>query len=280
MAPTIAVVMLSVIISLVGVVTGQILSNPSIWPLPQQFTDGSSTLELKADRFQFVILNPPSSLRTVRNPIVDVVARNIDILREAFKRYFGLVFNNHSATFPAVVQTPVPELSLTELTVSVNDWNADLRLYVSERYELTVSLSSTATLTCDTVFGCLRGLESFSQLIIMFDGDGIPRFMVVNVPLSVVDAPRFPHRGLLIDSSRHFLPIHLIKQTIDGMSYDKLNVLHWHLVDFQSFPVVIEAYSKLAGNGAYTPRDRYTKADLKEIGTHLASCNRSPRAFF
>jgi len=31
----------------------------------------------------------------------------------------------------------------------------------------------------------------------------------------------------MIDSSRHFLPVDVIKRTIDGCLYNKLNVMHW-----------------------------------------------------
>lgn len=38
----------------------------------------------------------------------------------------------------------------------------------------------------------------------------------------VADEPRYPHRGLLIDSSRHFLPLDTIYRVIDSMAYAKV----------------------------------------------------------
>jgi N-acetyl-beta-hexosaminidase len=38
-----------------------------------------------------------------------------------------------------------------------------------------------------------------------------------------VDTPRFPWRGLLIDTSRHYQSLDTIREAIRGLSYDKMN---------------------------------------------------------
>lgn len=81
----------------------------------------------------------------------------------------------------------------------------------------------------------------------------------------IVDTPKFPHRGLLLDTSRHFLPVSDILLTLDAMSYNKMNVLHWHIVDDNSFPFVSEKFADLSKKGAYHPTMVYTVADTTRI---------------
>ena len=58
----------------------------------------------------------------------------------------------------------------------------------------------------------------------------------------ISDSPRFPHRGIMIDSSRHFITMDVIKETLDLMEMNKMNVFHWHLSDDNSFPYVSQRF--------------------------------------
>ena len=66
---------------------------------------------------------------------------------------------------------------------------------------------------------------------------------------SIQDAPRFPWRGFMLDSARHFQSLDEIKQILDAMALHKLNTFHWHLTDDQGWRIEIKKYPKLTEVG-------------------------------
>ena len=132
-----------------------------------------------------------------------------------------------------------------------------------EAYVLTIPIDgSQATLTAETVWGAMWGMESFSQLV-RFDFT-TEAYAIADAPWQLHDKPRFAHRGLLIDVARHFLPLASIRSIIDSLAYVKMNVLHIHMSDTQSFPMQSKTYPKL-WDGAYSTQERYTQADLASL---------------
>jgi hexosaminidase len=130
------------------------------------------------------------------------------------------------------------------------------KLGEDESYELTVT-DSGAKLTAPTTLGVLRGLQTFLQLVeITPAGFAAPA-------VTIKDQPRFPWRGTLIDVSRHFIPIDVLKRNIDGMAAVKMNVLHWHLSDDQGFRVESKVFPKLTGMGS--DGMFYTQAEIREF---------------
>ena len=117
-----------------------------------------------------------------------------------------------------------------------------------------------------TVFGIIRALETLGQLLEfgwMNNSNAV--FVVRDLPLSIVDKPAFPYRGLMIDTARHYLPMELILDNLDAMAMNKMNVLHWHISDSQSFPYSSKSLPELAEQGAYHPKRIYTSQDVQTV---------------
>jgi hexosaminidase len=112
-----------------------------------------------------------------------------------------------------------------------------------ESYSLEVTAAG-AKLSAGNPLGTMHGLETFLQLI----AAGPVGFLVPVV--TIHDTPRFVWRGLMIDASRHFLPLDVIRRNLDGMAAVKLNVFHWHLSDNQGFRVQSQKFPKLTGMGS------------------------------
>src|SRR5262249_183010 len=125
-----------------------------------------------------------------------------------------------------------------------------------ESYRLEVT-PTEVHLDAATPLGVIHGLQTFLQLT-QKGPDGF-----YTPSLVIEDAPRFPWRGILIDVSRHFMPVDAIKRNLDGMEAVKLNVLHWHLSDDQGFRVESKRFPKLqqmSSDGQY-----YTQEQIKDV---------------
>jgi hexosaminidase len=125
-----------------------------------------------------------------------------------------------------------------------------------ESYTLEIT-TSRATLTAPNSLGALHGLQTFLQLI----GPTAAGFAVPVI--TIQDQPRFRWRGLLIDVSRHFIPIEVLKQNLDGMAAVKMNVLHWHLSDDEGFRVESKRFPKLHERGS--EGQYYTQAEIRDF---------------
>jgi hexosaminidase len=130
------------------------------------------------------------------------------------------------------------------LTISVEGPGETIQsIDENESYSLDVTATG-AQLKAATDVGAMHGLQTFLQLI---QTDGTNYFVPA---VSIQDTPRFRWRGLMIDCSRHFEPVDVIKRTLDGMAAVKLNVFHWHLSDDQGFRIQSKVFPKLTEMGS------------------------------
>jgi hexosaminidase len=130
------------------------------------------------------------------------------------------------------------------------------KLGEDESYRLEVTPEG-ARLEAPTPLGTLHGIETFLQLITATP-DGY-----VSPAVTIEDKPRFPWRGLLLDVCRHWMPPEVVLRTLDGMAAVKMNVLHWHLSEYQGFRIESRKFPRLQGmgsDGLY-----YKQAEVKRI---------------
>lgn len=130
-----------------------------------------------------------------------------------------------------------------------------------ESYQLDVTTEG-ARIQAPSGAGALHGLATFAQLV----GPGPDGFQVAAVHIE--DRPRFPWRGLMLDASRHWMPVEVVKRNLDAMTLVKLNVFHWHLSDDQGFRVESKRFPKLhelGSDGKY-----YTQSEIRDIIAYAA----------
>jgi len=238
----------------------------NIWPKPfsTQVTGSSTVLIADHRTFQFDQGNVPSGEAQA-------------LLSGAIQRYSGLIFYNkqipsHSSS---VLCGRSNYVCITGVKFSFDPTlatNTNLDLETDEKYVLSLDKSvgnnAVVTVFANSVFGALRALETFSQMVVIEeqsdDSNESYYALTLEAPFTINDKPRFPWRGLLIDSSRHFLPIRKIVRILSAMSYFKMNVLHWHIVDAQSFPLHIPGAPNLI-KAAYSQKAIYQLEDVQYI---------------
>ncbi|CAL5363045.1 unnamed protein product [Camellia sinensis] len=261
----------------------------NIWPMPQSVSNGHQILHMSKD---FELMTQGTKYPDASGILKDGFSRLLDVVQAAH-----VVDGNFSHFDQSVL--------LQGIHVVIFSLNDELQYGIDESYKLSIPAAGNpvyAHLEAQTVYGALHGLQTFSQLCHFNFTTGV--IEVHQVPWNIIDQPRFSYRGLLIDTSRHYQPLPMIKKVIDSMAYTKLilyfkescpasfdilpvergthdcyvlykalklkgtcrdpNVLHWHIVDSQSFPLEIPSYPKL-WFGAYSISERYAMADAAEI---------------
>ena len=156
---------------------------------------------------------------------------------------------------------PAPAGRATTLKIVCVPCTAMPALGEDESYELDVTPAG-AVLKAVTLAGAQHGLETFLQLI----QPGPEGFQVP--AMHIEDHPRFAWRGLMLDCSRHFLPLAVIERNLDAMAAVKLNVFHWHLSDDQGFRAESKLYPKLTQFGS--DGNFYTQDQMRAVVAYAA----------
>uniref|UniRef100_A0A915IJ71 beta-N-acetylhexosaminidase n=1 Tax=Romanomermis culicivorax TaxID=13658 RepID=A0A915IJ71_ROMCU len=206
------------------------------WPMPQKMELGPENMTVSGENFKFI-----STLQC-------------DILDEAITRYKKIIFASKESS-------PVTSSSMVQLNIDVE---TSCEKYphenMNENYTLWIWRNGTGLLKAPSIWGALRGLETFSQLFYSLD---LKQLYIRTA--EITDYPRFGFRGILIDTSRHFVEVPTLLKNLDLMAQNKMNVFHWHIVDDQSFPYESILFPLMSLKGAFTQKHVYTVQDMQKV---------------
>ena len=151
-----------------------------------------------------------------------------------------------------------------------NDMGDTERLDRSEAYTIDISEDGSAVIKIASPAGGLHALETFAQLFFAHSSPN-SGFYTPYAPLSIKDRPTFGHRGLNLDIARNWIPPADVIRTVEAMAFNKLNRLHIHASDAQSWPLEIPALPDLAIEGAYSQSQIWHTEDLEAVQRHGTS---------
>ena len=118
-----------------------------------------------------------------------------------------------------------------------------------EAYQLKLT-ENKISLETNSYSGLFYGMTSLHQIFLTAEkeGNGLPL-------IHLEDAPRFGHRGFMVDLSRNFFPKEKVLQILDYMAFYKLNLLDIKLSDDEGWRIEIpglEELTEVGGKRGYT----------------------------
>ena len=194
-----------------------------------------------------------SNSRIRNNRVLDTSANQF---RKFLKEMTGIAVSRKSSS------AGIGNIIKLELSSSDGDINR-------ESYELKIT-PSAIFIKAPAAAGIFYGIQTLMQIIMSCPASAAS---CVNLPcLEIEDAPRFEWRGFMLDSSRHFQDIATIKKLIDALAFYKINRLHWHFIDGQSWRFKSEKYPGLADfiSGISTEKGCYTVKQMRDVVQYAA----------
>ena len=191
-----------------------------IWPSPTE------ELQLSPDLVHFL----PDQLKVVSViSLNEEVSNMVNRFADIFKEYLYLSHPDYEGGYKSpFTKSPFTLGTSIHITIKVETEDLSLNTDTDESYSLTVSKKGDSSddlavlISANTFYGARHGLETFSQMIAY---DDLTDTLQTYSSAIVRDRPSFPHRGLLVDTSRNFMTVDVIKQIISGMSYDKVRLI-------------------------------------------------------
>ncbi|PEJ53334.1 hypothetical protein CN692_21555 [Bacillus sp. AFS002410] len=167
---------------------------------------------------------------TIRN--ADFSELGIEVFSERLNSKCGiLVSHSDLSSDPSIDLIKDSSIQKDGYKIDISD--EQIKIYSKNDAGVTNALTSLYVLIVDAIKNSNRNLKG----------------------VSITDYPKFEHRGLLVDVSRNFFGVSVMKKIIEEMALNKLNVLHWHLSDDQGWRIESKVFPKLTENQAHYSQD-------------------------
>ena len=169
-----------------------------IMPWPQQITSNSGDFEITPDFSVFIEGGIKESSRIFK-------------ATTSFIRHM----TDKTGVFVEEGFANPKDINATSASVKIKfEQEAKVEMNMDESYSLSVD-SDGIVIQAKTDVGAMHGLATLLQLIKVAQGS------YVFSGVEITDAPRFVWRGLMLDVSRHFMPVEVVKRNLDAMSLVK-----------------------------------------------------------
>lgn len=188
-----------------------------------------------------------------------VVAQDVSIIPTPQ----SAVFHNdkYSLTAPISVDVsddtllPLFDLLSTYIAVDKGNSNGDIKLNIDtnlsyEEYRLKIDYAGVS-ITGGGYGGVFNGIATLLQMLpaTVYSKQGIT---TAELPYCLIkDAPRYTHRGFMLDVCRTWIDKGAIMKYIELLSYHKINTLRLHLTDDEAWRIEIKSHPELAEVGGF-----------------------------
>ncbi|KAH9908898.1 glycoside hydrolase family 20 protein [Xylariomycetidae sp. FL2044] len=247
----------------------------AIWPVPETLSIGNKTLWLNHDvlvKYNGDQLdwscgfepsgNQFSSKEIVKGGVSRALKNALEKNFVPWKLYPRLKLKETEPSF-AGGKTFITSIEIYQTEEDTKNTFKPLAGEVDESYKLSVGEDGKATIEAASSTGVLHALESFSQFFFQHSQG---QFIYTTVaPVEITDKPKFSHRGILFDVSRNYYSMDSIYRTIDAVAWNKMNRLHIHITDSQSWPLEVPSMPELHEKGAYAEGMTYNPDEVEAI---------------
>ncbi|MGC4772350.1 beta-N-acetylhexosaminidase [Micromonospora sp. DT44] len=227
---------------------------------------------VEADPVVTFVLDGDTAIRVTAHPGAREVADHLaQLLRAATG--FPLPVADTLAADPAGMVTLTLAGTTPTTPPTAPGQSADLG---AEGYRLDVTAAGVRVVAA-TATGLFYGVQTLRQLLPAAVESPTPVAARWALPGgTILDRPRFPYRGAMLDVARHFFAVEDVLRVIDHLARYKLNHLHLHLTDDQGWRIAVDSWPRLATVGGASevgggPGGHYTKADYRRIVTYASA---------